>query len=124
MSSVAERIKQLEAAIAAQELLRPTLGEAIVEAALAALRGQLAALRAEEAAGAGAPAMPTPEQALAHLQAHLPEALAEKARAHPTLQGERKLVTVLFADLSGFTSLSERLDPELIQSFLNDLFGE
>jgi class 3 adenylate cyclase len=28
------------------------------------------------------------------------------------LEGERKQVTVLFVDVSGFTSLSERLDPE------------
>jgi adenylate cyclase len=31
-------------------------------------------------------------------------------------------VTVLFADVSGFTSLSERLDPEDVRSFQNDLF--
>jgi class 3 adenylate cyclase/tetratricopeptide (TPR) repeat protein len=32
--------------------------------------------------------------------------------------GERKLVTILFADLSGYTALSERLDPEEVYSFL------
>jgi len=31
-------------------------------------------------------------------------------------------VTVLFADVSGFTSLSERLDPEDVRAFQNDLF--
>ncbi len=31
---------------------------------------------------------------------------------------------MLFADLSGFTSLSERLDPELIRTFQNDPFTE
>jgi class 3 adenylate cyclase len=31
-------------------------------------------------------------------------------------------VTVLFADLSGFTSLSERLDPEEVRAFQNALF--
>ena len=30
---------------------------------------------------------------------------------HPT-EGETKQVTVLFADISGFTALAERLDPE------------
>src|SRR5262249_22848683 len=35
---------------------------------------------------------------------------------------DRRLVTVLFADVSGFTSLGERLDPEDVRSFQNDLF--
>jgi predicted ATPase/class 3 adenylate cyclase len=33
-------------------------------------------------------------------------------------------VTVLFADLSGFTALSERLDPEEVRAFQSDLFQE
>jgi len=37
---------------------------------------------------------------------------------------DRRLVTVLFADLSGFTALSERLDPEDVRSFQADLFEE
>ena len=35
-----------------------------------------------------------------------------------TQAGERKLVTILFADLSGYTALSEQLDPEEVYSFL------
>ena len=35
---------------------------------------------------------------------------------------DRRHVTVLFADLSGFTTLSERLDPEHIRAFQNALF--
>jgi adenylate cyclase len=35
---------------------------------------------------------------------------------------DRRQVTVLFADLSGFTALSERLDPEEIRAFQNALF--
>src|SRR5262245_652835 len=35
---------------------------------------------------------------------------------------DRRQVTVLFADLSGFTSLSERLDPEEVRAFQNALF--
>ena len=31
-------------------------------------------------------------------------------------------MTVLFADLSGFTALSERLDPEEVRAFQNALF--
>jgi adenylate cyclase len=36
--------------------------------------------------------------------------------------GDRRQVTVLFADLSGFTALSERLDPEEVRAFQNVLF--
>ena len=35
---------------------------------------------------------------------------------------DRRPVTVLFADLSGFTSLSERLDPEDVRAIQTDLF--
>jgi class 3 adenylate cyclase len=35
---------------------------------------------------------------------------------------DRRQVTVLFADLSGFTSLAERLDPEEVRAFQNALF--
>src|SRR5579883_1411238 len=37
---------------------------------------------------------------------------------------DRRTVTVLFADLSGFTTLSERLDPELVQTLQNEIFEE
>jgi adenylate cyclase len=37
-------------------------------------------------------------------------------------EADRRLVSVLFADLSGFTALSERLDPEDVRAFQNDLF--
>ncbi|MCA1727375.1 MAG: AAA family ATPase [Actinobacteria bacterium] len=38
--------------------------------------------------------------------------------------GERRLVTVLFADLAGFTAISERLDPEDVHAFLSPLMDE
>ena len=37
-------------------------------------------------------------------------------------EADRRPVTVLFADLSGFTSLSERLDPEDVRAIQTDLF--
>lgn len=37
--------------------------------------------------------------------------------------GERKLVTVMFADISGFTALSERLDPEQVRALINACFS-
>jgi adenylate cyclase len=38
------------------------------------------------------------------------------------LGGERKHATILFADLHGFTSISERLDQEKVVDILNDFF--
>jgi adenylate cyclase len=37
-------------------------------------------------------------------------------------EADRRQVTVLFADVSGFTTLAERLDPEEVRSFQNALF--
>ena len=45
---------------------------------------------------------------------------ALQARAQPTQQ--RKLATVLFADVSGFTALSETLDAEIVAGVMNDLW--
>ncbi len=45
-------------------------------------------------------------------------AKAEKAT------GQRKHVTALFADLSGYTALSERLDPEEAKDIMNRFFAE
>jgi class 3 adenylate cyclase/tetratricopeptide (TPR) repeat protein len=39
-----------------------------------------------------------------------------------TLDGERRKVTVLFADISGYTSLSEQMDPEDLANLANELF--
>lgn len=35
-------------------------------------------------------------------------------------QDERKIVTVLFGDVSGFTAMSENLDPEAVKEIMND----
>ena len=39
-------------------------------------------------------------------------------------EADRRTITVLFADLAGFTALSERLDPEVVQRLQNELFEE
>ena len=39
-------------------------------------------------------------------------------------EGDRRLVTVLFADLAGFTALAEALDPEEVRALQSDLFRE
>src|SRR5436309_3515187 len=55
--------------------------------------------------------------------AYTPKHLAEKILAsRSALEGERKQVTVLFVDVSGFTSLSERLDPEDVHRLMNGAF--
>jgi class 3 adenylate cyclase len=41
---------------------------------------------------------------------------------HLMLSGERREVTVLFCDIRGFTSLSERLTPEQVVSLLNEFY--
>jgi adenylate cyclase len=40
------------------------------------------------------------------------------------LQGERVVLSVLYADLRGSTELSQRLAPELLVEFINDYLGE
>lgn len=39
-------------------------------------------------------------------------------------EADRRTATILFADLTGFTALSERLDPEDVRSLQTDLFEE
>src|SRR5262249_23723742 len=52
-----------------------------------------------------------------------PVASKPATRPASSADADRRLVTVLFAAVSGFTSLSERLDPEDVRSFQNDLFA-
>jgi class 3 adenylate cyclase len=77
--------EQLERAIAAQEKLRGALPDGVVDAAIRALRDQLALI------GDG--------------------------------EERRRQVTVLFADVSGFTTLSERHDPEEVTRVMNALWS-
>ena len=88
-----EEYRQLEQAIAALEAQRATLGDAVVEAALGPMRRQLAELE------------------------------YTKDKPAPVFEGERKLVTIMFADLSGFTALAENLDPEAVRELVNACFS-
>jgi len=46
-------------------------------------------------------------------QSYTPKDLAEKIlTTRSSIEGEGKLVTVLFADVANYTSISEKLDPE------------
>jgi len=53
-----------------------------------------------------------------------PPGAATRSPPDTLLGGERKQVTVLFADLCGYTALSERLDPEEVKDILNQVFSE
>lgn len=80
--------EQLEQAIAALEAQRDSLGAAVVEAAVGALREKVAAL----------------DTAVAQVE-------------------QRKLVTILFSDLAGFTQMVEGLDPEDAREIMNIYFA-
>src|SRR5262245_41906343 len=63
------------------------------------------------------------DEKLAHLQGYLPRHLADKILANRgRLQGERKLVTVLFTDVTGYTTLSEQLGEEALFALMDDLY--
>jgi class 3 adenylate cyclase/tetratricopeptide (TPR) repeat protein len=124
LPSLEEKIASIHCAIAAQEALRPMLGDAVVDVTVNALQTQLEALR-EEQRGNGSPKAAQSLQALlAQLQSYIPKQLADKMRLSGQIEGEQRQVTVLFADISGFTSLSERLDPEVVASLVNDCLKE
>jgi class 3 adenylate cyclase/tetratricopeptide (TPR) repeat protein len=82
------------------------------------------------AAGSVAPAAaaPAPKDALFRLQeakvrTYTPAHLAEKIlTSAPALEGERKSVTVLFADVAGFTRLSSKLSPEDVHIVMDGCF--
>ena len=51
----------------------------------------------------------------------------DSAEIEPTVteaEGERKHVTVLFSDLSGYTAMCERLDPEEVKEIMSRIFGD
>ena len=68
-----------------------------------------------------APAPPPP--AAPERPVYTPKHLAEKIlKSRSVLEGERRQVTVLFADLAGFTSLAEERDPEEVHRLINGCF--
>ena len=90
MSGPNQDADRINASIAALEAQRGTLGDSVVDSAIAALRQQLA---------------------------QIGPAVQKQAT-----QDERKLVTIVFADISGFTALSERKDPEEVRELMNTCF--
>lgn len=90
--SLHQQIADLKKAIDAQENLRPILGDSVVETTLAVLRDQLAEFERQ---------------------------VTQQDAAN---QARRKLVTVLFADVSGFTAFSENKDAEDVANLVNRLW--
>ena len=56
-------------------------------------------------------------------QSYTPKFLADKIlTSRSSIKGERKLVTVLFADVANYTSISEKLDPEEVHQIMDGCF--
>jgi class 3 adenylate cyclase/tetratricopeptide (TPR) repeat protein len=69
----------------------------------------------------------TPEQApsidFSAPQSYTPKFLAEKIlTSRSSIEGERKLVTVLFADVADYTAMAEKLDPEEVHQIMDGCF--
>jgi class 3 adenylate cyclase/tetratricopeptide (TPR) repeat protein len=74
------------------------------------------------------PSEPLPEklsfdEKLEKIQKYLPKGLAEKILSQKDrIEGERKQVTVMFCDMEGFTSLSERIGPEEAYAIMDKVY--
>jgi len=56
-------------------------------------------------------------------QSYTPKSLADKIlTTRSSIEGERKLVTVLFTDVANYTSISEKLDPEEVHQIMDGCF--
>jgi class 3 adenylate cyclase/tetratricopeptide (TPR) repeat protein len=69
----------------------------------------------------GAKAAPPIDYSQPH--SYTPKFLADKIlTTRSAIEGERKLVTVLFADVANYTSMSEKLDPEEVHQIMDGCF--
>jgi class 3 adenylate cyclase/tetratricopeptide (TPR) repeat protein len=65
----------------------------------------------------------TPPPDYSQPQSYTPKFIAEKIlTTRSSVEGERKLVTVLFADVANFTTISEKLDPEEVHEIMDGCF--
>jgi len=48
----------------------------------------------------------------------------DAAASIPSTEGERKHVTIMFSDLSGYTAMTENLDPEEVKEIMSQIFDE
>ncbi len=120
MLSKEDKIAELKEAVLAQNKVRHILGDEVVNLTIASLQAHIEELQKPDTDTEG---LPSPLD-LKQVYSHLPKWLAEKMHTTGQMEGERKQVTVLFADISGFTSLSERLDPEELAALTNDMLKD
>jgi len=63
------------------------------------------------------------DEKLIKIQKYLPQGLTEKILSQrDRIEGERKQVTVMFCDMAGFTSLSEKIDPEGVYAIIDQVY--
>ena len=63
------------------------------------------------------------EEKLKKIQKYLPKGITEKILSQrDRIEGERKQVTVMFCDMEGFTSLSEKFGPEEIYTLMDQVY--
>ncbi len=63
------------------------------------------------------------DEKLAKIQRYLPKDLTQKILAQrDKIEGERKQVTVMFCDMEGFTSLTEKLGSERMYSIMDEVY--
>jgi class 3 adenylate cyclase/tetratricopeptide (TPR) repeat protein len=71
--------------------------------------------------GGTQPVVSPPGPSLSTPAGYTPKYLADKIlAARSTIEGERKQVTVLFADVTGFTSMAENMDPEEVHGLISE----
>lgn len=113
--AIHKKISQLEKAIEAQDRLRPACGDDLVELTIAALKKQITELR-QNLLDTKIPA--TSRELLPGLSAEFP------GKIKMALKGERRLVTVMFVDISGFTAMSETMEPEWVRDLMNACYEQ
>jgi class 3 adenylate cyclase len=66
----------------------------------------------------------SPDEKLEKIQKYFPQGIMEKILSQgDKIEGERRNVTVLFADIYGFTAISEKMDPEEVTGIMNKCFS-
>ena len=65
----------------------------------------------------------SPDEKLEKIQKYFPQGIMDKILSQgDKVEGERRHVTVLFANVSGFTAMSENMDPEEVTGIMNECF--
>jgi class 3 adenylate cyclase len=63
------------------------------------------------------------DEKLIKIQKYIPKGLTEKILSQKNrIEGERRQVTVMFCDMAGFTTLSEKLDPERAYGIIDRVY--